>query len=170
MIGLALAVLAVIGAGAAAWIVSELRAQRAEHSRNRTLTLIDLFSSAAAAAADDPRALLVWQPLAEKARTLFPSEFGELDRVFGGRFPFSREQIQTAHARWTAEWLAWERTHDAEYKMKAATAEEQMAASGSTPAARARLNAIESEKLDRYQRRYEEYTRVSKALRVLAGE
>src|SRR5690349_1492689 len=105
-----LAVLGVIAAaGSAAWIVSELRAGRAEHFHNRTLTLMGLFAAASATAAEDPRLILAWQPLAQKARGLFPAEFAELDRAFGSRFPFTREQIQAAHARWTTDWLAWER-------------------------------------------------------------
>ncbi len=39
------------------------------------------------------------------------------------RFPFGPDQIQNAHARWTADWLAWELVHDTEYKLKAAAAE-----------------------------------------------
>ena len=42
-----------------------------------------------------------------------------------------------------------------------------MGANLATPYGRARLEAVEREKLDRYQQRYEEYTRVSKALKTL---
>jgi hypothetical protein len=34
---------------------------------------------------------------------------------------------------------------------------------------RARLDAVEREKLETYQRRYEEYVRVAKALQALSG-
>ena len=74
-----------------------------------------------------------------------------------------------AHARWSADWLAWERTHDADYKLKAAQVEADISARGDSTLGRARLDAVEREKLDKYQRRYEEYARVSKALRVLGG-
>jgi hypothetical protein len=37
----------------------------------------------------------------------------------------------------------------------------------SSPLGRARLDAVEREKLERYQRRYEEYTRTSKGLQAL---
>ena len=77
--------------------------------------------------------------------------------------------VQAAHARWTAEWLAWERTHDAEYKLKAAEIEEELLASGGSTVVRGRLDGVEREKLDRYQRRYEEYVRVGKALQALLG-
>ena len=113
--------------------------------------------------------LLVWQPLATTARKLCPADFDALDRASGGRFPFSAEQIEAAHARWSADWLAWERTHDTEYKLKAATVEAELASSGRSALGRARLDAVEREKLDTYQRRYEEYARVSKALRALTS-
>jgi len=82
-------------------------------------------------------------------------------------FPFSTGQVQAAHARWTAEWLAWERTHDAEYKLKAVVLERELAA-GESAIARARLDAVEREKLDLYQRRYQEYVQVAKALQSLS--
>jgi hypothetical protein len=63
----------------------------------------------------------------------------------------------------------WEASHDTEYKLKAATAEEELRASPGSPVLRARLDSVEREKLERYQRRYEEYTRVSKALKNLGG-
>ncbi len=39
-----------------------------------------------------------------------------------------------------------------------------------TPAGRARMDAIERDKLDRYQRRYEEYTRIARGLQALAAK
>ena len=134
----------------------------------RRLQLLALFAPGVAAAAEDPRALLVWQRLASTARALFPDDFAAIDRAAGSTFPFSREQIEAAHARWSSEWLAWERTHDADYKVKAA-AEEELRASPGSAVLRARLDSVEGEKLDRYQRRYEEYTRISKALKTLVG-
>ena len=101
------------------------------------------------------------------ARQMFPAEFAELDAAAGGAFPFSQDRLQTAHAQWTADWLGWERTHDAEYKLKAAVVEQEMAASGGSPVLRARLDAVEQEKLELYQRRYAEYVRVAKALQAL---
>jgi hypothetical protein len=91
--------------------------------------------------------------------------------VNGSAFPFGAERLQAAHARWTAEWLAWERTHDGDYKRKAAAAEQELALSSGSAAieARARLDDLEREKLELYQRRYEEYVRVSKALQALEG-
>jgi hypothetical protein len=77
--------------------------------------------------------------------------------------------VQAAHARCTADWLAWERSHDAEYKLRAAALEQALAAASESekPLARARLDAIEREKLERYQQRYEEYIRTAKALQAL---
>ena len=105
----------------------------------------------------------------------------EIDRAFGGRFPFSDDDIERAHGRWTADWLAWERTHDGVYKLKAAEALSTLAAataasdrSGRTDEAqaacalaRARVDDVERDKLDLYQRRYEEYVRTAKALQAL---
>ena len=133
----------------------------------RRLQLLKLFAPGIAAAADDPRALLTWQPLASTARAMFPDDFAELDRAAGATFPFSRDQIEAAHARWSTDWLAWELTHDAECKLKAAAAEEELRASPGSSVLRARVESVEHEKLERYQRRYEEYTRVSKALKNL---
>jgi hypothetical protein len=137
--------------------------------RDRTLQLLETFGPAAAAGAMNPKALLAWHPVAAAARKLFPDEFAVLDRASGAPFPFSPEHIQAMHGRWTAEWLAWERAHDAEYKLKALAAENEVAATGGSPVARARLDAVEREKLDLYQRRYEEYVRIGKALQSLSG-
>ena len=101
------------------------------------------------------------------ARQLFPKEFDALDRTAGAAFPFTTELLQSAHAQWSADWLSWERMHDATYKVKAAEAEHELAASGGAPFVRAKLDAIEKEKLDLYQRRYQEYIRVAKALQAL---
>jgi hypothetical protein len=140
-------------------------------SREREAALhnfLRLFAPALADTERDPRALLVWQPLAALCRRLDPDSFARLDRAAGGRFPFTGESIETAHARWTADWLAWERAHDEEYKLKAAAAEEALARSSGSAARRGQLEAIEREKLDGYQRRYAEYVRVAKALQKLS--
>ena len=109
---------------------------------------------------------------------LFPADCAEIDRAFGGRFPFSDDDIQRAHGRWTADWLAWERTHDGVYKLKAAEARAALRATagdasgrtddaGRCTLARARVDDVEREKLELYQRRYEEYVRTAKALQAL---
>jgi hypothetical protein len=163
----------IIVAAAVAWaarqIVMELRAAREESARARAAALLDLFAPALTAAQQDPRAYLVWQPLAAIARQLFPAESAALDRAAGGAFPFTTAQVQAAHAQWTADWLAWERTHDADYKLKAVAAIEELAAAGGSAAARGRVEAVEREKIDLYQRRYSDYVRVAKALQSLAG-
>ena len=162
---------ALIVAAAVVWaalaIAREIASAREAASRGRSLHLLELFTHGIAAADADPRALLVWQPIAQAARRLFPDECTALDRAAQSAFPFSRDQIQTAHAKWTADWLAWERSHDAEYKLKAAAVEQELAEDASA-VARARVDAVEREKLERYQRRYEDYIRVAKALQALA--
>src|SRR5437016_5705741 len=87
-------------------------------ARGRALQLLTLFAPGVAAAHRDPEALLIWQPLATTARRLFGEEFAALDRASGSTFPFTKDAIQDAHSQWTARWLAWERTHDADYKLK----------------------------------------------------
>ena len=126
-----------------------------------------MFVPALSSAARDPREILVWQPLARMARELFPEEFTLIEGAAGGVFPFSNERLEAAHAQWTADWLAWERSHDTAYKLKAAVVEQEIAATGTSAVLRARLDAVESEKLDLYQRRYQEYVRVAKALQAL---
>jgi hypothetical protein len=161
------AITAIVVAAAALAIVLELRAARREAAITRLLTL---FAPALTAARDDPRQVLVWQPLARIARQNFPAAFSRLDAAAGGEFPFTRADLDAAHARWTAEWLAWERAHDDEYKLKAAAMEEELTRSGqSGPVVRARLAALEREQLARYQQRYEDYVRVAKALAALGG-
>jgi hypothetical protein len=164
---------AVLVAAALWWatqqMVAELRAARDDASRGRTLALLELFAPALLDAQHDPRALLAWQPCAKVARQLFPGECAALDRAAGAPFPFTPEDLQAAHARWTADWLAWERAHDAEYKLKASVAEQELASDGASPVLRGKLDAVEREKLDLYQRRYSEYVRIAKALQALAG-
>ncbi len=167
MIPIAAAIVAAAIGWAAYALVSELRAVRTEATRSRALAVLQTFSAGIAAAHTDPRALMTWAPLARAARQLLPAEFAQLDAAAGGSFPFSAERIQAAHAQWTAEWLAWERTHDAEYKLKAVVLERELAA-GESAIARARLEAVEREKLDLYQRRYQEYVQVAKALQSLS--
>ena len=169
MMVLAVFIVAAAVYGGARAIAREIAAARDAAGRARALQLLAVFAPAVSAADADPRALLVWQPIARAARQLFPDEFAALDRAGGGTFPFSVERIQAAHSRWTADWLGWERTHDAEYKLKAAEVEQELLASGGSAVARGRLDSVEREKLERYQRRYEEYVRVAKALQALAG-
>jgi hypothetical protein len=165
---------ALIVAAAIVWsglqVAAALRASRASgHANDRITALLTLFAPALTETQRDPRAFLVWQPIAKAARQLFPDEFAALDRATGRTFPFPGESIDAAHARWTADWLAWELAHDTEYKLKAAVAEHELAAQGGSAAARARLDAVEREKLDLYQRRYSEYVRTAKALQALSS-
>jgi hypothetical protein len=161
---------AIVVAAAILWVahalVAELRAARTEATRTRALAVLQTFSPGIAAAHADPRVLITWVPLARAARQLLPAEFALLDAAAGGSFPFNTERIQAAHAQWTAEWLAWERAHDAEYKLKAAVLDRELA-SGESAVVRARLEAVEREKLDLYQRHYQEYVQIAKALQSL---
>lgn len=166
---LAALILAATIVWAAQQIVGEVRAARAEASRVRTAAVLELFAPALTATQQDPRAFLIWQPLANTARQLLPEEFAALDRAWGGTFPFAAERVQAAHAQWTADWLSWEQAHDAEYKAKAAVAQHELNTQGGTPEARAKAETVEREKLALYQRRYAEYIRTAKALQGLGG-
>jgi hypothetical protein len=134
--------------------------------RARALQLLAMLAPGVAAAGDDPTAILAWQPVAATARSLFPDEFASLDRAAGGSFPFDAGRIQHAHSTWTAGWLAWEQAHEAAFRLKVAEAQSELAAAG-TALARARLEAVEREKLALYQTRYAQYIRVAKALQAL---
>ena len=148
-------------------IQDELQRQRREATLRHLLTM---FAPGAAAAQQDPKHLLVWYPLAQAGRKLFPEAFKDLDTAAGGAFPFTKEQLKAAHARWTTEWLAWERAHDAEYSLKVAQVQDEIDRSVGpvSPLFRTRLAAIEQHKLERYQQRYEEYIRTAKALAAFA--
>ena len=132
--------------------------------------LLATFAPAAAAVLRDPKELLAWYPLAQSSRKLFPDAFKRLDEAAGGTFPFTKEQVKSAHARCSSDWLAWERAHDAEYALKLAEVQDQIdqAQGQPSPLLRTRLAAVEQQKLERYQQRYEEYIKTAKALAVLA--
>jgi len=159
-------------AAVAAVAVAVRRLAAVVERRHRAATVRDLlalFSPATAAVLQDSRQLLAWYPLARGARKLFPEAFAELDGAFGGTFPFTKDQLQAAHARCTSDWLAWERAHDAEFSLKAAQVEDDIARAGGPPSAlaRTRLAALEQQKLEVYQRRYEKYIKTAKALAAL---
>ena len=142
------------------------------HQRRRAELLVRLtavFAPAIAQAKTDPRGLVAWAEVARVARKLFPEAFNRLDAASEGRFPFSAELVEAVHAKWTSEWLAWERQHDLEYKRRASAEEAELGRVGETDAGtvRAQLAAIEQEKLQTYQERYEEYVRVGKAIAAL---
>jgi hypothetical protein len=133
------------------------------------LGLLQTFGPAQAMVQQDPKQLLTWYPLAEAGRKLFPDAFAALDAATGGRFPFTRDVVERAHAKVSSDWLAWEKAHDEEYRLKAAAAEQELrhAASEEQALARARLDRIQHEKIERYQQRYEDYVRTAKALQAL---
>jgi hypothetical protein len=140
-------------------ILTELRRRREDAT---TAALLALFAPAAREAREDPKALLGWQPAVAIARRLYAPAMARLDDAARGGYPFTEADARDAHARWTTAWLAWERAHDEECRAKAAAAE---ARGGSE--VRAELAALERDKLQRYQQRYEEYVRVGKALKAL---
>jgi hypothetical protein len=148
-------------------IAGELQRQRREATLQQMLAT---FAPAVSAAKQDPKQLVVWYPLAQASRKLFPEAFKDLDAAAGGAFPFTTEQLKAAHARWTADWLAWERAHDAEYSLKAAQVQDEIdrAQGQASPLLRTRLAAVEQQKLERYQQRYEEYIKTAKALAAFA--
>jgi hypothetical protein len=148
-------------------IGDEIQRQRREATLQH---LLATFAPAAAAAQQDPKQLLVWHPLAQTSRKLFPDAFAALDAAAGGAFPFSKEKLKAAHSRCSAEWLAWERAHDAEYAVKTAQVQDEIdrTQGPASPLLRTRLAALEQQKLERYQQRYEEYIKTAKALAAFA--
>ena len=147
-------------------LLREIRRQR----RAQSLTaLLALFGPAVASAQSEPRQLVEWGSVVATARALFPDLFRDLDAASGGRFPFPTDLVNRAHARWTSQWLAWEREHDLEYKRRAGQVEAELARAvpDDVPKLRSQLAGIEQEKLQRYQDRYEEYVRVGQALAEL---
>ncbi len=146
-------------------IGDQLQRQRNEMALQH---LLALFAPAAAAVQHDPGQLVVWYPLAGASRKLFPAAFKSLDAAAGGAFPFTKDQVKAAHARCSTEWLAWERAHDAEYALKIAQVQDEIERVGQSTLLRTRLAALEQQKLERYQQRYEQYVKTAKALAAFA--
>ena len=166
MVAFLLLLSASIVAAAVVWaavrIVEEQRRAREDAARGRAMVLLQMFAPGPAAAQADPRALLVWQPPAKSPRQLFPEESASLDRASGATFPFTNDQVQAAHAQWTADWLAWEQRHDAEFKLKVALVEHEVEALAPSALGRAKMEAVEREKLELYQSHYRDYVRTAK--------
>ena len=162
---LALGLLATLGAA----LLFEMRRRRREQA---LLQLLVGLGPAVVAARRDPEALVAWGEVARAARGAFPEASAQLDAAAGGRFPFSRALVEAAHARWTADWLAWERQHDVEFKERVAAAEQALdaAPADETAALQLRLAAINQEKLQTYQERYEHYVRVGKAIGAIGEQ
>jgi hypothetical protein len=161
----ALVIVAAVIAWAAHRLTDAMAKGRRDETRAGALRLFEIFTPAIHAERD-PRAIVIWEAHARRARAIFPAEFAALDRDGGGRFPFDKRQLQAAHSQWTAEWLAWEREHDASYKLKAAVLERELAGA-SDAVARSQIESLEREKLDLYQRRYQDYVTMAKALQTL---
>ena len=166
-----LALLAVAAtAGIGAFLVRNALAARRRDAQ--LLGLLATFGPACERARADPRVLQAWYPVALAARRAFPQAFMVLDGDGQRRFPFGQAELEAAHARWSTDWLDWERRQDAEHRARreAVEAELERAAEETAPPLRARLEALEREKLEQYQRRYEEYVRVSRALKELSEQ
>jgi hypothetical protein len=163
--GLVLVAVAVAGA------VFRIGAALERGRREATLRHVQaLLAPAVQAVREDPRQFLAWHPVVRSSRRLFPEACAALDAAAGRPFPFGTGEVQEAHAQWTAAWLAWEGSHDGEYTLKAAALQEELTRTGEagTPLGRARMAALEREKLERYQARYQEYVLTAKALQALS--
>ena len=167
-LAIAVTVLAAICGGVGLLVVTLLRARRRDA---QIFDLLATFGPVAERARSDPRVLLAWYPTAEAARRTFPDAFAAIERNGTNRFPFGVAQLEAAHARWTTDWLEWERNHDAEYRQKSEAIEAELDRSTgvASQTARTRLETLERQKLARYQRRYEEYIQTSRALANLTG-
>ena len=155
-------------------IVVVIAAERARRDRRRQhreqVIAVLLASVGPAVARADGRELLGWRRVAGTLRELLPEAVRTIEQRTGQPFPFPREVVEDAHARWTADWLAWERAHDIRFRQRTSALEAELRKSGEvdTAAGRARLATLDDEKLQDYQRRYEEYVRVGKELAALA--
>jgi hypothetical protein len=165
----ALLTLAVVIAVVGCLLIRESRLQRQEQV---LIQLLKMFAPAIVRARENPCEMVAWSDAARGARTSFPDAFRKLEAVNGARYPFSHEMVEEAHAQWTTQWLAWEQKHDLEYKQKAGVVEQEVDRADAAQAAltRTRLEAIQDEKLQKYQQRYEHYVKVSKALAALDEE
>ncbi|MDA1092683.1 MAG: hypothetical protein O3A25_05365 [Acidobacteria bacterium] len=163
LLAASLLALAVVGVVGTRLMVAALDGQRRDA---QVLELLATFGPVVERARTDPRALLTWHPMALSARKTFPEAFEALDGDAAHQFPFGSDLLEAAHAQWTAEWLAWEVDHDTEYRRREALLE---ASAGEADAAdiRPTRDLLEREKLGRYQRQYETYVKVSKALAAL---
>ena len=144
--------------------------ERRQRRREQILIhLLATFGPAMVTGRRDPESFVVWAEIAGVARVIFPEAFVQLDTAVGGRFPFSPEVVEAVHARWTADWLAWERQHDLDYKGRASAVEVALAegADDEVLNLRTQLSSINQEKIQTYQDRYESYVRISKAIRAL---
>ena len=153
--------------GAVLFVAERARWDRRRQHRERLAAML-LTSLAPAAARSEPRDLLAWRGAADSARRLFPDAVGAIERQTGESFPFPHEVVDDAHARWTADWLAWERRHDADFKQRATALDAELQAAGDNPTVvRTRLAALDDQKLQAYQERYEEYVRIGNGLAAL---
>jgi hypothetical protein len=155
---------------AAACVLSGRLIQAALNQPRRdaqVLALLATFGPVVERVHVDPRALLTWHPIAQAARRSFPDAFAALDGDESHRFPFTSALLESAHARWTTDWLAWEMEHDADFRRRSAAIETQ-SANAEPGETRAALEQLEQENLEGYQRQYETYVKVSKALATLA--
>ena len=163
---------ALVAALAVVVAVTAERARRERRRQHRELLMASLLAGVGPAVARaDGRELLGWRRVAGTMRALLPDAVGAIEQRTGEPFPFPRAVVDDAHARWTADWLAWEREHDIRFRQRTSALEAELRTSGEadTAAGKARLASLDDEKLQDYQRRYEEYVRVGQALAALTG-
>ena len=147
-------------------VVATLRARRRDE---QLFNVCATFGPPLERAQADPRVLLAWYPASCAMRRQFGDAFAALSADPSKPFPWGPADVEAAHARWTATWLEWERHQDAEYRVRTAGIELQLdqADASAIPELKTSLQRLEQEKLERYQRRYEEYVKVSRALAKL---
>jgi len=166
MIALAVLLVAVVLVFGVFAVMAALRARRRDA---RLLSVCATFGPAIERAQSNPRVLLAWYPAACAMKRQFADAFAALSADPSKPFPWGAADIEVAHARWTATWLEWERHQDAEHRATTAGIELELdqADANAIPALKTRLERLEQKKLERYQRRYEEYVSVSRALAKL---
>lgn len=160
----------VVALAAVVLLVAERERRERRRQHREQLAALLLAGVGPAVARADGRELLGWRSVATALREVLPDAVRAIEQGTGRPFPFPREVVDDAHARWTADWLAWERAHDIRFRQRTSALEAELRdrGEGGTAAGQAQLAALDDEKLQDYQRRYEEYVRVGKALAALA--
>lgn len=167
-LGFAVLVLAAVCGWVGLLGIQILRARRRDA---QILQLLDIFGPVVDRVRSDPHVLLTWYPVASAARQMFPDAFAAISQAGVEPFPFGETALETAHARWTTDWLEWEHRNDGNSRRNRETIglEIERSQGAAAQAARDRLDALERDSLEQYQRKYEEYVKVSRALGALTA-
>ena len=151
-------------------VAERARRERLRQHREQVAALL-LTSVGPAVARADGRELLGWRSVATALREVLPDAVRD-HRAGHGSSPFRfrgrSSTTPTPAGRPTGS--RGNGRHDIRFRQRASALEAELRGSGrvDTASGQARLAALDDEKLQDYQCRYEEYVRVGKALAALA--